>query len=82
MGFDAIDLETGRIVGDPVRDEQVQADYVDELLGIYETEGVHGAFVYAPGADRRTGCRAHRAENSDGLIKTAPPTGEYRKGCR
>ncbi|MFF0723752.1 abortive infection protein [Streptomyces sp. NPDC004134] len=46
MGFDVIDLETGRIVGDPVRDEQVQADYVDELLGIYETEGVHGAFVY------------------------------------
>ncbi|AZM48003.1 hypothetical protein DMB38_21425 [Streptomyces sp. WAC 06738] len=39
------------------------------------------AVDYAPGADRRTACRAHRAENVDGLIKTAPPTGEYRKRC-
>ncbi|HET9547108.1 MAG TPA: hypothetical protein VFO97_04700 [Desertimonas sp.] len=29
-----------------VRDEQVQADYLDELLTIFESEGVHGAFVY------------------------------------
>ena len=29
-----------------VRDEQVQADYLDELLTIFESEGVHGAVVY------------------------------------
>ncbi|MFF0723750.1 endo alpha-1,4 polygalactosaminidase [Streptomyces sp. NPDC004134] len=40
------------------------------------------AVDYAPGVDRRTGCRAHRAENFDGLIKTAPPTGEHRVQCR
>ena len=32
--------------GNPVRDEQVQADYLDDLLDIFETERVHGAFVW------------------------------------
>lgn len=31
---------------DLVRDEQVQADYVDELLTVFEAAGLHGAFVY------------------------------------
>ena len=29
-----------------VRDEQVQARYLDELLDIFEAERVHGAFIY------------------------------------
>jgi hypothetical protein len=29
-----------------VRDEQVQARYIDELLDVFEAERVHGAFVY------------------------------------
>jgi hypothetical protein len=32
--------------GGYARSEQVQADYITELLGIYEAEGVQGAFVY------------------------------------
>lgn len=34
------------IAADLARDEQVQADYIDELLTVFETEGLHGAFVY------------------------------------
>ncbi len=34
------------LTGNPVRDEQVQADYLDELLDVFEAEGVYGAFVW------------------------------------
>jgi len=34
------------IPSDLVRDEHVQADYIDELLTVFESERVHGAFVY------------------------------------
>jgi len=30
-----------------VRDEQVQADYIEELVDLYKEEGIHGAFLYA-----------------------------------
>lgn len=46
MGFMVQDLETGEITPGTVRDEQVQADYLAELLDVYETEGVQGAFVW------------------------------------
>lgn len=35
-----------RLTGTYVRDEQVQADQLSELLDVYETEGVYGAFVF------------------------------------
>ena len=34
------------LTGNPVRDEQVQADYLAELLDVFEAEDVHGAFVW------------------------------------
>ena len=34
------------VTGNPVRDEQVQADYLDELLDVFEAERVQGAFVW------------------------------------
>lgn len=47
-GYDIIDWAKPipELNGDYVRNEQVQAAYIAELLAIYETEGVHGAFVY------------------------------------
>jgi hypothetical protein len=35
-----------RIRGDHPRDEAVQARYLGELIGQYDTEGVHGCFVF------------------------------------
>lgn len=46
MGFMVQDLETGEIKPGTVRDEQVQADYLGELLDVFETEAVQGAFVW------------------------------------
>jgi hypothetical protein len=47
-GYDIIDWSGGRprIVNGIVRNENVQARYVDELLEIFEREKVLGAFVY------------------------------------
>lgn len=47
-GFSVVDwsVDPPAIPEDLVRDEQVQADYIDQLLDIFETERVHGAFVY------------------------------------
>jgi hypothetical protein len=47
-GFDIVDWEKSppELKGDFVRNEQVQADYIANLIEIYEGEGVHGAFVY------------------------------------
>ena len=48
MGFTMIDYsQDPPVLADGVvRNEQVQADYIDELLTIFEREGMHGAFVY------------------------------------
>ena len=46
LGFTIIDFTTGTLRGDPVRDESVQADYLAELLDVFEAERVHGAFVW------------------------------------
>ena len=43
--LDWSDLDDRRVRGGYVRDERVQADYIDELLDVFETEDVHGAFV-------------------------------------
>lgn len=47
-GFTVIDWTTDppTVRDGLVRDEQVQARYIDELLGIFEAERVDGAFVY------------------------------------
>jgi hypothetical protein len=48
-GFEVVDWANpaGPVVPEGVvRDEQVQARYIDELLEVYEAERVHGAFVY------------------------------------
>ena len=47
-GDDVVDWTSGtpRLVGPPVRDEQVQADHIDELLDLFEAEGVAGAYVF------------------------------------
>ncbi len=34
------------VTGNPVRDEHVQANYLDELIGIFENAAVHGAFIW------------------------------------
>jgi hypothetical protein len=48
MGFDVVDWEADPpvIAEGTVRDEHVQARYLEELLDVFEAEGVHGAFVY------------------------------------
>jgi hypothetical protein len=48
------DAETGapvRLTGDYVRDEEDQAQYLREVLGILDAEGVDGAFVYLFGLE-------------------------------
>jgi hypothetical protein len=46
-GFLVMDWSNPSVVPEHlVRDEQEQARYIDELLDIFETEQVHGAFVY------------------------------------
>ena len=39
------DPDDRRVRGDLVRDEHVQADMIERLLDVYETEDVHGAFL-------------------------------------
>ena len=48
MGFSVVDYEAYPpvIPAQYTRDEAVQARYIEELLDIFEAEGVHGAFVY------------------------------------
>ncbi|WP_435112279.1 CPBP family glutamic-type intramembrane protease [Nocardiopsis synnemataformans] len=43
--LDWSDLEDRRVRGGHVRDERVQADLIGDLLDVFETEEVHGAFV-------------------------------------
>jgi membrane protease YdiL (CAAX protease family) len=43
--LDWSDPEDRRVRGGHVRDERVQADLISDLLDVFETEGVHGAFV-------------------------------------
>ena len=47
-GFTVVDwsADVPVIPDELVRDEQVQADYIAELLDVFEAERVHGAFVY------------------------------------
>jgi hypothetical protein len=47
-GFMAVDWFTEPVVipDDLVRDEQVQARYIDELLDIFQAENLYGAFIY------------------------------------
>ncbi|MFD3683965.1 type II CAAX prenyl endopeptidase Rce1 family protein [Nocardiopsis sp. NPDC058631] len=43
--MDWADLDDRRVTGDHVRDERVQAEVIGEMLDVYETEDVMGAFV-------------------------------------
>lgn len=47
-GYDIIDWEkpVPELKGAYVRSERVQADYIGKLLGIFEAEAIHGAFVW------------------------------------
>ncbi|MEV8421907.1 abortive infection protein [Streptomyces niveus] len=47
-GFDIIDWSADPpvLTGAYVRSEQEQADYLTDLLDLYESHGVHGAYVY------------------------------------
>lgn len=49
-GHEIIELSwstiSAEITGDFVRDEKVQADYILDLLNIYKSMNIHGAFVY------------------------------------
>ncbi|MBR8742295.1 type II CAAX prenyl endopeptidase Rce1 family protein [Nocardiopsis sp. MG754419] len=39
------DLSDRKVRGNLIRDERVQADMIDTLIDVYETEDVHGAFL-------------------------------------
>lgn len=47
-GYQAIDFSGARpqLRGNPVRDEEVQARYITELLEVYRSTGMDGAFVF------------------------------------
>jgi hypothetical protein len=47
-GYDIVDYEHGRpkLVGKPVRSEATQARYIAEMLGVFESQDLLGAFVY------------------------------------
>ncbi|EST31915.1 hypothetical protein [Streptomyces niveus] len=47
-GFDIIDWSADPpvLAGACVRSEQEQADYLTDPLDVYESQGVHGAYVY------------------------------------
>jgi hypothetical protein len=47
MGWAILDLENpGRFVGEYVRSEQTQVDYIHRLLDIFDAERLSGAFIY------------------------------------
>lgn len=47
-GYDIVDWDkpVPELKGEYVRSERVQADYIAKLLGIFEAEAIHGAFVW------------------------------------
>lgn len=62
-----------------VRDEEVQARYIDELLGIFEAEKVDGAFVYdliEPGSPHRPDPRHDLDMAGFGVVTCYPPDHE------
>lgn len=81
MGFTAIDWTADPPVVQEglVRDEQVQADYIDELLDVFEAERVDGAFVYdliEPGNPHRPDPRHDLDMAGFGVVKCYPPDHE------
>ena len=47
-GWEIVDYrrEPARLIGNPVRSERVQADYITGMLEIFETEAIQAAYVY------------------------------------
>ncbi|WP_166346260.1 abortive infection protein [Phytoactinopolyspora limicola] len=78
-GHEIIDHDSPvpHITGGHVRDEQVQADQLAELLDIYEAEGVHGAFVFEfiePSYPHSADARYDLDMAGYGLVKVLPRT--------
>lgn len=76
-GFTVVDwtVDPPTIPDRLVRDEQVQARYIDELLDIFETEKVDGAFVYdfiEPDSPYRPDPRHDLDMASFGVVKCYP----------
>lgn len=76
-GYDIIDWESDppRLNGDYVRSEATQAETIAALLDLYETEGVHGAFVYTfvePGQTWSPEPRYDLDMASFGVVKILP----------
>jgi hypothetical protein len=46
MGWAILDQDAGRLDGAYVRSEETQADYINQLLDIFQAEKVTGAFLY------------------------------------
>lgn len=76
-GYDIIDWETEppQLNGEYVRSELTQAATIGSLLDLYETEGVHGAFVYTfvePGQTWSPDPRYDLDMASFGVVKILP----------
>ena len=72
-----------QITGPYVRDEQVQADQIAELIGIYEAEGIDGAFVFEfiePSHPHSDDARQDLDMAGYGIVKVLPDErpGSYR----
>ncbi|MEU3019053.1 CPBP family glutamic-type intramembrane protease [Nocardiopsis sp. NPDC007018] len=79
-GADALDwsdLDDRRVTGGLVRDEGVQADTVERLLDVYETENVHGAFLcmFVEGDCRPSDDPARDCDMASFGIVRPPPLG-------
>jgi hypothetical protein len=69
------DKDPPELIGEYVRSEQVQADYIGSLLDLYQEEGVHGAFVYTfvePGQTYSPDPRYDLDMASFGIVKIFP----------
>jgi len=58
-GYDIVDYDKGRpeLIGRPVRSESTQAHYIAEMLDVFESQDLLGAFVYtfiSPGSPSST----------------------------
>ncbi|WP_063772015.1 hypothetical protein [Kitasatospora mediocidica] len=80
MGWDVVDddAEPRRVVGEFVRDEQVQVRYLRELLPVFEEEGVDAAFWFtfaAYGASHDRDPRFDLDLGSYGVVRMVPGGG-------
>ena len=76
-GFEVLSGRPDRpLRGRPVRDEQVQADYLDRAFGLFERVGVRGVFVYVfshPELPHRPDPVRDEDMASFGVVAVSPP---------